>query len=79
MKKTVTFSEKRWENLKQSLLALAQGNLSKKIIIHHLDDDLESLEILLNLIVEEWNHRVLQMTFNKPAQANKFINLYHIL
>lgn len=78
MKKTVTFSEKRWENLKESLLALAQGNLSKKIIIHHLDDDLESLEILLNLIVEEWNHRVLQMTFNKPAQANKFINLYHI-
>ncbi|MBA5791566.1 helix-turn-helix transcriptional regulator [Flavobacterium sp. xlx-214] len=78
MKKNIIFSQERWNNLQESLLTLAQGNLSKKIKVKYLNDDLESIEVLLNMVIDEWKQRVLQMPFNKP-ETHKFIHHYQLL
>lgn len=77
--KTITCSQERWHNVIENLLQLAQGNLSKKIVINYINDDLESLETLLNIVTDEWKHRVLQMTFTKPTEAQKFVNHFQIV
>lgn len=77
--KTFTCSQERWHNVIENLLQLAQGNLSKKLVINYLNDDFESLEALLNIVTDEWKHRVLQMTFTKPTEAQRFINHFQIL
>lgn len=77
--KNLTCSQERWHNVIENLLQLAQGNLSKKLVINYVNDDFEKLESLLNIVSDEWKHRVLQMTFTKPTEAQKFINHFQIL
>lgn len=77
--RTITFTQDRWNNLQQNLLSLAQGNLNKKLIISHFNDDLEGIEVLVNMIIDEWKQRVLQMTFYKPIESQKFINHFQLL
>jgi len=77
--KTLTCSKERWHSVIENLLQLAQGNLSKKLVINYFNDDFEKLESLLNIVSDEWKHRVLQMTFTKPTEAQKFINHFQIM
>lgn len=77
--KNFTCSLERWRNYTESMLELAKGNLSKKIIINNLNDDFEGLEALLNWINDEWKQRVLHMTFTKPSESQKFINHFQII
>lgn len=77
--KNFTCSKERWRNYTENMLELAQGNLSKKLIINHLNDDFESLEALLNWINDEWKQRILQMTFTKPSESQKFINHFQMI
>lgn len=77
--KNFTCSLERWRNYNESMLELAKGNLSKKLIINNLNDDFEGLEALLNWINDEWRQRVLHMTFTKPSESQKFINHFEII
>jgi len=79
MTEDTTFTARRWENLRDVLLEIAQGNLSKKIGVLKHNDDLESIEILVNIIVDEWRQRILQLPFLKPTDSKKFINHFQII
>lgn len=74
-----SFTTIRWNNLREVLLEIAQGNLSKKTRILQQNDDLESIEVLVNIIVDEWRQRVLQLPFHKPTESKKFINHFQII
>lgn len=77
--KKISCTEERWSNFMDNLQELAQGNLNKRLIIDHTNDDFETLESLLNWVSEEWQQRVLQMTFTKPSESQKFTNHFQIL
>lgn len=75
----INCTEERWSNLMDNLQELAQGNLSKRLTIDHINDDFETLEALLNWVSEEWQQRALQMTFNKPSESQKFTKHFQIV
>src|SRR5690606_24599651 len=72
-------TEERWRNVIDHMLDLAKGNLNKRIEIKHVNDPLETIEAVLNWVTDEWRQRVLQMTFTKPSEAQKFINHFQII
>lgn len=74
-----TFTAIRLDNIRDVLLEIAQGNLIKKIVILKQNDDLESIEVLINIIVDEWRQRILQLPFHKPSESKKFINHFQII
>lgn len=78
MTKNIYTSAARWNQLHEVLLALAQGDLNMKIPILHHNDELESVEVLLNMLIEEWKQRVLQLPFSKPTDAQKYMNHFQL-
>lgn len=72
-------TEERWRNVIDHMVDLAKGNLNKRIEIKHVNDPLETIEAVLNWVTDEWRQRVLQMTFTKPSEAQKFINHFQII
>lgn len=72
-------TEERWRNFIDHIAELAKGNLNNRLEIKHVNDHLETGEAMLNWVTDEWKQRVLQMTFTKPSEAQKFINHFHIV
>lgn len=72
-------TEERWRNFIDHMVDLAKGNLNNRLEIKHVNDHLETGEAMLNWITDEWKQRVLQMTFTKPSEAQKYINHFQIV
>lgn len=77
--KQIRCSKKRWERFRNALLQLSKGDLSTTLFLEGHDDDLEDLELIINLIQEEWSTRVLHLAFTKPSQFQKIFHHFKIL
>lgn len=71
--------EERWDQLIKNLLQLAKGNLTKKLQIKQYNDQLESLELLINVLHDEWKQRFLYLTFKKPSESMLFIKHFQFI
>lgn len=77
--KQILCTQKRWERFIEQLLKMAQGNLTSQIPIKNYNDDFEKLEILVNLINEEWMEGVLNASIFKPKYYQKYIRHFQII
>ena len=55
--KEVIVSKKRWNFLIEAFIDLGNGKLDQQVFIQNLDDEFECLEVLFNLVNEEWRER----------------------
>lgn len=77
--KELIVSKKRWNYLIEALIDLGNGKLDQQVYIQNLGDEFECLEVLFNLINEEWRERLLHLSFIKPNEFQKYINQYVFL
>lgn len=71
--------EERWNYIIKNLLQLAKGNLTKKLKIKQYNDQLESLELLINVLHDEWKQRFLYLTFKKPSESMLYIKHFQFI
>lgn len=77
--KEFTVSKKRWNYLIDALIDLGNGKLDQQVFIQNTGDEFECLEVLFNLVNEEWRERLLHLSFIKPNEFQKYINQYAII
>ena len=77
--KEVIVSKKRWNYLIEAFIDLGNGKLDQQVFIQNLDDEFECLEVLFNLVNEEWRERLLHLSFIKPNEFQKYVNQYVFL
>ena len=77
--KELIVSKKRWNYLIEALIDLGNGKLDQQVFIQNLDDEFECLEVLFNLVNEEWRDRLLHLSFVKPNEFQKYVNQYVFL
>lgn len=72
-------SRKRWENLLQSLLELGYGRLDHQLEITGNNDEFEGAEVVFNMMSEELKHRLMHLSFTKPATFQRYVNHYTLI
>jgi len=71
--------KERWDNLIQSLLELGCGRVDQQLQITGKNDEFESIEALFNMMSEELKHRLLHVSFTKPAAFQRYVNHFIII
>lgn len=74
--KELIVSKKRWNYYIDVLIDLGNGKLDQQVFIQNLGDEFECLEVLFNLVNEEWRERLLHLSFIKPNEFQKYVNQY---
>ncbi len=77
--KQISCTKSRWKKAIDQLLKMGQGNLTGRLSIKNRNDDFEELEILINLINEEWLAGVLNNSLSKPKYFHKYIRHFQII
>lgn len=72
-------SRKRWDNLMQSLLELGYGHVDQQLEITGNNDEFEGMEAIFNMMSEELKHRLMHVSFTKPAAFQRYVNHFTII
>lgn len=75
----IEIKKKRWDNLIQSLLELGCGRVDQQLEITGSNDEFEGVEALFNMMCEELKHRLLHVSFTKPATFQRYVNHFTII
>ena len=75
----IEIKKERWDNLIQSLLELGCGRVDQQLQITGKNDEFESIEALFNVMSEELKHRLLHVSFTKPAAFQRYVNHFTII
>lgn len=75
----IEIKKKRWDNLMQSLLELGYGRVDQQLEITGNNDEFETIEVLFNMMCEELKHRLLHLSFTKPAAFQRYLNHFIII
>jgi len=71
--------KKHWDNLIQSLLELGCKRVDLQLEITGNNDEFEGIEALFNMMSEELKHRLLHVSFTKPAAFQRYVNHFIII
>lgn len=77
--KNIICDKTRYQNLISQLIQMAKGDLTHKIQIKGHNDSFEELEVLINLINEEWYERMLHLALIKPSEFQRYNNHFQIV
>lgn len=75
----IEIKKKRWDNLMHSLLQLGFGRVDQQLEITGNNDEFETIEVLFNMMCEELKHRLLHLSFTKPAAFQRYLNHFTII
>lgn len=75
----IEIKKERWDNLIQSLLELGCGRVDQQLQITGKNDEFEGIEALFNMMSEELKHRLLHLSFTKPAAFQRYVNHFIII
>lgn len=75
----IQVKKKRWDNLIDSLLQLGYGRVDQQLEITGNNDEFEGVEALFNMMCEELKHRLLHLSFTKPAAFQRYLNHFIII
>lgn len=63
----------------QSLLELGYGRLDHQLEITGNNDEFEGAEVVFNMMSEELKHRLMHLSFTKPAAFQRYVNNYTLI
>jgi len=62
----------RLQRIIELLKSLAKGDFSKRIELSVAKDELDSIALLLNMLSEEWQERILHLSFIRPDSSYQY-------